>query len=628
MRPVRGWLAAALLVLLTACGGGGGGSGNNAPGPVAGNAPPPPQPPPTPQPPPAPAPPPPSLFPVVSDADWDESAVRQVLHVFAFGGHAPDAQISAWADMDPRLAVREMLILDPRHDKLSPPDPLDSLAEKGGTLEGIRAFWAGDDPDNLIPPDFRELFDDSNPNIRIAAEITWAMAATKFGVNPVRLRMGLFETNYHLVVHQLLGNVADRSMIRYFDDIVNALASDANYEDVLTTAALSAAIATHYGHRENVYVNGEFFGNEDFGREYNQLFFGILGVDDPAYHEAVTVKNMARALSGIRVPYTSAGFAPVATYSPLLHDPNDLEILHTFVSGATAREKLLALSDVAINHPESLANLPVKIIGELADDRLTDADKAAIRDAWAAMGPEKKLMRFLQDYATSPLFLGPGRVKLLSTLERHFLVQNLMILNQLESYLNLYDFFSYAEAEGVQVFKPVSNVFGNQRGRDAAASSEIFRAVYNASTQNWYRFANPRMDLDDGGEWEKDWRQAFARPAGGYTVGAAARWLWQRFIADGLDHFGPLERAEVYALLAEGRNFAWVATAGADPERVYSADELSTDPALLALMDDLAARPLALDSGDPAARQFANGAMGQAVNFITATPYMFVRQGR
>ena len=619
---MRGIVFGLLLVSLTACGGSGGDGSGNRPTPV-GSAPPAP----SPAPPPGPAVPPP-LFPVVSEAEWDPTAVRQVLHIFAFGGHASDAQIAAWADLPPREAIREILILDPRHDKLSPPDPLDEVAEQGGRLEDLRAYWASDDPTNLIPPAFRALFDDSDGTMNAAAELTWALAATKYGVNPVRQRIGLFETNYHMVVHQLFGNVADRSMIRYYDDIVDLLAQGANYEDVLTHAAISAAIATHYGHRENVFVGGNFFGNEDFGREYHQLFFGILGVADPDYHESVTIKNTAQALTGIRVPYTAAGFAPVPVYNQSLHNPNDLEILGALINGATAKEKFEALSDVAIDHPESLANLPVMIISELADDELSAAEKQSLRQAWADMS-DKNLMRFLRDYATSPLFLGPDRVKRLSTLERHFLVLNLMTLNNLESYLNPYDFFSYNETEGVQVFKPTNNVFGNQRGRDAAASSEVFRAVFNGSTETWYRFAVPSQPLDGGGAWEKDWREAVGTPpAGIYSTRFLAEWLWERFIADGLDQFSVLERAEVYALLATGHNFARSATGGADPDRVFSRQELENDPALVQQIQQLGDTEVALGSADVDARRFANALVGQAVNFITATPFMFVRQGR
>lgn len=42
---------------------------------------------------------------------WTETAVRKVLHVFAYGGQASDAQISTWAEMAPRDAIQQMLTL-------------------------------------------------------------------------------------------------------------------------------------------------------------------------------------------------------------------------------------------------------------------------------------------------------------------------------------------------------------------------------------------------------------------------------------------------------------------------------------------------------------------------------------
>lgn len=48
-------------------------------------------------------------LPMISDASWTETAVRKVLHIFAFGGHASDSQVQAWADMPPDRAIAEML---------------------------------------------------------------------------------------------------------------------------------------------------------------------------------------------------------------------------------------------------------------------------------------------------------------------------------------------------------------------------------------------------------------------------------------------------------------------------------------------------------------------------------------
>ncbi len=56
----------------------------------------------------------------LDEAAWSESPVRRVLHVFACGGAATDAQIAAWLNMAPVDAIREMLTFDAVNPRLSP----------------------------------------------------------------------------------------------------------------------------------------------------------------------------------------------------------------------------------------------------------------------------------------------------------------------------------------------------------------------------------------------------------------------------------------------------------------------------------------------------------------------------
>ena len=183
--------------------------------------------------------------------------------------------------------------------------------------------------------------------------------------------------------------------------------------------------------------------------------------------------------------------------------------------------------------------------------------------------------------------------------------------------------------EGVEPFKPANNVFGGQRGTDAAASSAVFRTAFNRSVEEWYRYAAPTYDQPGVGPQEKDWRTAMPRgPDNKYRVGEVARWLWQRFIADGHAHYGAVEQAQLVSLLSSGVDFATVATNGAQPERVYTAAEISGTPALLDLITALSDRELALGSTNDDERHIANALVGQGVNFITATPWFFVLQGR
>lgn len=600
-----------LLSALAACGGGGGSGGATNSAPAA------------PTPPAAPS----SLFPIVSDAAWDETAVRQVLHTFAFGGHATDAQITTWANRPPRQAIDQILTLDAHHNLLSPPDSFDDLANLDGRLNSLRAHWATAGPRNRFDPSLQHFFALYNPGQGIGPDLTWSYSAAMRGVNPIRNRIGLWETNYHLAVHQLLGNVNDQEMLRYYDDIVDGLARGDAYEQVLANAALSAAIASQYGHYKNVYRNGQFFGNEDFAREFHQLFFGILGNYDPVEHEAVTIKNTARALSGIQLDVDANGFiAPTAHYDPNLHDFHDLTILRSTISGTDARQKISQLAGVAINHAESLDNLPVTIIRGLADDNLSADNIAELRRAWRDMA-RKDLMRFLRDYAISPMFHSTHRVKYLNSFERHLIAVNMMTLANQETYLDLYQVRRYAD-EGAEPFKPANNVFGGQSGAAAAASSAVFRSAYNRSTQEWLRFALPNFTLPNGTTWEKDWRLAMPKDATGhYKVAHVAQWLWQRFIADGHAHYGILEKAQLHSLLSSGVDFTRVATNGADSQRVYSAAEINSTPALVKLINDLGDKDMALDDADANNRQIANALVGQGANFIVATPYAFVLQG-
>ena len=605
----RALLLAATVALLGACGGGGGAGGGVTP----------------------PPPPPPtaatSLFEIVSDATWDEAAVRQVLHTFAFGGHASDAQIRTWADMSPRTAIDEILVLTPTHAKLSAPQADDDIGAHNASLETLAAHFASDAPRNRIAPQFREFFRTDNRVQGIAPDLTWSLGSVLRGVNPIRMRLGFFETNYHLAVHQTLGNVNDAQMLRYFDDIVGGVANGERYDEVLATASVSAAIAMQYGHHRNVYINGQFSGNEDFAREFHQLFFGIFGTADPREHEEVTIKNTARALSGIRLFFTANGqLTAQPNYSSELHDPNDLRILGATISGATAPEKLRRLAAVAITHPESEANLPVILVAGLADDALDAARTAALQRGWRAM-ERKDLLRFLRDYAISPLFHDPRRVKRLNSFERHLLAVNLMLLDNAEVFTDLYDYRRFTE-EGAEPFKPANNVFGGQRGTDAAASSAVFRSALNRSVQQWQRFAIPAYEQPLVGAKEKDWGSVAPRDADGrHRAGTVARWLWQRFSADGHRHYGALERAQLLSLLVAGSDFASIVTNGTDRDRVYTAAEIDTTPALQTLLADLGNREIALTSTNQDERRIANALVGQGVNFIVATPWFFTRQG-
>ncbi len=553
---------------------------------------------------------------------WDETAVRKVLHTFAYGGQAPDAQIAAWAAMRPDLAIVEMLTFDEHNLLLSPvgPQDYDRLDTRAGTLRGVGDFWASDDPANGVEPASRWVYNITD--LGGIPSLVWLQAVTSRGLNPFRQKIGLWETNYHMAVNRDV--VRKHQVIRYYDDIMSALARGESYQDVLTVAATSAAVAFQYGHRLSQYVNGECRRcNEDFAREYYQLFFGILGENEPDYHEVTTIKNTSKALTDMS-DVVDGGVLDYLTFGTARHFPDPLEMLHVTIGGSQALERISELSQYAIEEPESLNNLPVMIVGGLADDNL-DADKIArIRSAWASM-PQKNLLDFLRAYAISTLFHDPGRIKYLSSIDRNTLIRNQMTLINEANYLGVYNPRLY-EAEDVEVFRPRHNVFGGQTGREAADSADVFLVNYNTATGG-AQGLRVVSKAKSGREWEKDWAAVVPLSGnGGYVVGDVAEWLWKRFIADGLKHFGPLERAHVYALLATELDLAYLADPQ-NPGRVITTVDVQASP-LAELVSDLGGRTLPLDAADSAQRLAANRRVGQAINFIVGTPFIYAEEGR
>jgi hypothetical protein len=535
-----------------------------------------------------------------------------------------DRQIKLWADMAPQTAIMQMLTFNQHNAVLSPPGSADydRLYLREGTLRALGAFWSSNDPDNGVYVDHRSRYDMYTYGL---LDRIWSRAATSRGLNPFRQKIGFWETNYHLATN--LEVVPRRVMLRYYDDIINALDMGIPYQDVLTVASTSAAVATQYGHRKNVYVNGQCLCNEDFAREYHQLFFGILGEYNPEYHEVVSIKNTALALTDMQVPNDTVygGLNDQVVFGTAKHYPGMLEILNTQIFGSNAHQKIDQLSQHAITHPESLDNLPVIIIRGLADDNL-NADKISrIRAAWSSM-PTKNLLDFLRAYAISTVFHSPTRVKYLTSIDRHLLIASQVMLNDEEGYLDLYAPEAY-ESEDVKAFRPAHNVFGGQTGIEAADSTDVFRANYNRIADDEWRFRRA-SGTAYGRSWGKNWATVIPKSSSGtYVVKDVAEWLWKRFIGDGLKNMGLLERAHIYALLAEDRDLVYLA----DPnrlDRVITTADLVSDPALANLVQSLSARTLLLGSVTDTERQAANTRVGQAINFIVAMPYIFAQEGR
>lgn len=562
-------------------------------------------------------------FQTISNADWDEGAVRRVLHTFAYGGQTNEAMIIKLAKMSPQAAIKKMLTFGKSNGSISKRAKIDAarLSKKtNGSLRGLGEFWSSDDSDNDVPENKRQKYSVAlGTNVR-PAEL-WLRATVSHGLNPFRQKVGLWETNYHMAVN-LKSSVNPQQMLTYYDDVVKSLGNTKRaYHKTLTTAATSAAVAEHYGHRNNVYKNDVCLCNEDFAREYFQLFFGILGEEDADYHEEITIKNTAKALTDMKIEYVSGqGRVDHVTFGTEFHTPGTLDILYSLNKGRNALQRIKKLSQVAIFHHESRDNLPVIIISGLADDNLSDADIAEIRAAWSSM-KTKNLLSFLRAYAISTQFHNASRVKYLTSIDRRMLIYTQFILNNAE--IDRYSLPAYLREEQAYPFEPVHNVFGGQTGEEAANSSDIFRTHYNSVTEKNYVFTKVAADT-----WRKDWASVLSKKLSiKYEVDKIGEFLWDRFIGDGLKNYGTLERAYVNSLLASGKDLAYFIDDN-DLDRIFTTEELETDADLISILDNLASTKMALKSQDDKERQAANRNVGLAISFILGTPYLFAREGR
>lgn len=572
---------------------------------------------------------PPGILPglqIVDEKIWDESAVRKVLHVFAFGSHATDEQIKTWAFMSPHLAIEEMLNFDDHNLRLSPASPLDSdqIATRPTTLRALADFWASNDPANTVPEDRRPRF---NVNDWGGTYYTWTQMAATRGANPFRERIGFWEANFHLAINQSAG-VSSWQVFRYYDDIMAQHKLGGPYQDLITKQSLSAAIGSLYGYVYDRYYDGVCYCNEDFAREYHQLGFGILGVGDTEYHELTTIKNTAKALTGANFQQIEAPNiweAETLSFGTEGHPDHAVEILHQNITGTTGVDKISALSDIAINEQESLDNLPLMIIQGIADDYIDENEAAGLREAWASMA-EKDFLKFIQAYAVSTLFHSPNRIKQWTSLERYLMIVNRFTHSNLESYNDTTQVGRLFWEEEIRPFFPLHNVFGHQTGEEAAKSSEIFRKHISSRTESGYWFNAPAYDFD-GVIYLKDWASNMPKDVTNqYTVAHAAEWLWIRFITD-TKNYGPLEKAHLYALLATGQDLSRQVYPS-EPGRRVTLAELENDPVVMATVDALGAQIMALESSVANDRQKANERIGQAVNFIVSTPFMLAQEGR
>lgn len=153
---------------------------------------------------------------------------------------------------------------------------VDATAAKGGTLADLQGFWSSADPLNPTREDIRLRYPTLSTTSHTVSptnlQYTWVASINKRGLNPFRQKVGLFLTNYHMAVstHKVIAPL----IRRLYDDAMNDLAAGQPFQNVLARGATSAAVAIQYGHLYNAYNNttSTFRGNDDFAREFHQLF--------------------------------------------------------------------------------------------------------------------------------------------------------------------------------------------------------------------------------------------------------------------------------------------------------------------------------------------------------------------
>ncbi len=513
-------------------------------------------------------------LPTLTRGGWDEVAVRKVLRIFAFGGHATTEQIQAWADMDSQEAIQQMLNFSEHNARLSPVLAGDAYPDSQnipGTLDSFLNYFSSSTANSPIPVEVsfspgtvyrpRESFGIG----RYRMDEGFQRMVVARGFNPFRQKIGFWETNYHLAVN-LDAGVTGQMMVVYYDSIMQAHEQGLPYKDVIGVAAKSAAVATQYNHRFNQWFEGsqECACNDDFAREIHQLFYGIFGVDDPN-HENGTIRETSKMLTDMRLVYIpSQGLPTEVDYQTEFHHRGDLTILGRTVSGRTAAEKIDSLMPISMQHPESLNNLPIMIIEVLADDNLSETSKRLLRSAWAQLGVNRRLLDFIHSYATSRIFHSSSQLKYATSFDRAFYTANKFNTENIEAFLGN-DYYPHGSGVGKEIdailvadsandiFRPLHNVFGGQTSQQASDSALAFEGNYNTSVPAADYRVNRSFPVQceacaNGGEWRKDWSKVIPSNNGQYRASSVARWLWMHVVGN-MDDYKTLEQAHLVSIL-------------------------------------------------------------------------------
>ena len=436
-----------------------------------------------------------------------------------------------------------------------------------------------------------------------------------------------------------------------------------NWLEVLETvlAALSAPVATQYNHKKNQCDGSIFSGNEDFAREYHQLYFGILGVgidrsglankdsiptgnaESFNSHEQITIPQTARALSDIQVVQLgNDSFSDLATYGTTKHCSGNLTVYAQNNAGATADARIKSLAKISINHPESKNTLPLIIISGLADENLdasnpligTTADIntkiANIQALWSSM-PTKNLIEFIRKYAISTMFLNPTRVKYVSTVDRTLTNANTTVLSNAELTYGIVRYDWEITSENINPFRPDHDVFGGQTGLEASNTDDVFRNANNSAVSG--QFGQTGFWSSNNYVRVKDYR-TFLPKSADISAEDIAKFLWRRILGDATySYYGSLERAHLVSILSSGRDLNYMLCGNVDVTACATKDNVTAESAIttgsaLATINNAAGTTLFRTGASTTDLNNDNDRIGAAIDFILATPYNFIQVGK
>ena len=544
-------------------------------------------------------------FSTLNNDEWNKNTVNKVLNTFTYGIVAKQSQIQTWADMNATDAIKEIITMEGFNDKLNKYNT--SFLDKNETRIEI------------LSEIFYNRYNGGNFRLECRlsnGEIITPLLLDNTNFNPTRLKIGLWETNYHQVINAKIDALHCLNIHHYFDDIVEGINDNVDYHKILSKSAHSTPIMFMYNQFDNKYINGTFLLNDDFAREYNQLFFGILGVDNLSYYENTTIENTAKILTGIdkaRRDYTTLdGLETVnapdyyVLENPLEHYSGTLEILENNIQQSSVEEGLNKIGEIAIRDKEGSDNLPIIIIEGLSDDNLDYETKEKIRNEWKNNLSHPNFLQFIQKYAISHSFHNENRLKYLSSLDRVMKTYNLLNFEGKKP-INIHKINYELLKEDYKIFFPAKGVFGNLTGEDILNNSNVFSVFYNRAANIEYSNTYTDMDfskmIDDNVE---------------KNIKSISEFVWNRFIGDNLKNFGKMERLHIYSILAHGVDY----NEYKNTNIIYTEEYINNDQNILNDIEDMSKLTINLIDTTNKTR------IKYITHFVLGLPFMWFEEGK